>query len=604
MNKKLIALLVGSALGLVGCGGSSNGDTGGDDDQLVNATFQDIGVPVFGVNYKCDTNDSGITDQKGQFEVQDGAVCNFDLDGFAIGKNTLAISEDNATISGLDLSLESTRVMQRSLTQLDSEAALKFAANLSALLQTVSFTSEDYLDVTHVAGDSIEEEILFVESDEEFDELIRKVEIIVDEERITVEDALEDETIDIEITTPSDAEEDLEEEIQGNYESDAVKRVLAQLERIFAGDTTQIDVQDELNTMRDDLRTADGSNGRHQDALMAIIEIAEVMNEDEVAKRITVTGSEYTEMLAMLLDKNVAVDMITTPQGTTDDIADLLHESALRLINASEKLALAVPSAAYEVDYDGASLSYAQSLEIRTGALAAANVISTIASYDTASDEYYLPQREKISGVEVVVYDWATGEKELETQDFDVEYIDLDIDEAAFFNDPKLFTHRDNKYLETAKEALSAAVVTSLLLDLDDEALEILQSVDKHLSDESSVFTHTEDGETLYVNLHALYDSSKSVDRNDLEIFANNGCYQDDYNEKLSKVAGDTVCAIDNWNSVDDLIPVGREGSKTTYIKAHYSYLELDVQEAPNSNLTNVLWCGEEDGNRISCLDD
>lgn len=613
MNKKLIALLVGTSLGLAGCNSSSDKKDDVEPSEPINAVFNDIGVPVYGVNYQCDSGDKGTTNTQGQFKVEEGAICQFDLNDFKIGHNLLPITAVNTEVSGLTLGYEAP---QRKLKSSDNP--LRFAANLSALLQTISSVSEetDNLDVSGVQGETINEEILFVEDDDAFEELVREVEIIIDDETIVIGDEIDEGRIDV--TPPSEAEDDIKDEIEGTYHSDNVARVLAHLQAILTGDTTVTDIQHELDAIRSDLETADNSNGHHQAALRALLEIAEVVNEDEVAQRIVVTGSDYTEMLAQLLDQSAAVDMVTKPQGTTEDVAHLLHEAALRLINASEKLALALPSPAFDINYDGASLSYSESLEIRTAALAAANVLSTLASYDVASDEYYLPLEAQLNNVEVVIRDQDGNWKEV-TQDFNVEYYRVDSHQLEYFNDDQLFTHRrDAKYLTVAKQALTQAVKTALLLELAEEDQALLADVAAHLEDENSVFKLEEDGETVYLDLHAFYNASTSIDRNDFIIEASYECDTYDltggasYNEVFSMIKGDTICKHDDALNNDHtdwykLMSVGYDADleQEVFIKAVYADLMRDIKEAANSNLTNVLWCGYDDNdNRLSCLDD
>ncbi len=100
MKKKLIAVAIASAFGLVGCGGGGGGSSSSEPTR-VTATFVDSAVT--GLHFSCDNNETGFTGEDGvdgEFTVDSGATCSFDISGFDIG--SIAVTSDNTIITPYD----------------------------------------------------------------------------------------------------------------------------------------------------------------------------------------------------------------------------------------------------------------------------------------------------------------------------------------------------------------------------------------------------------------------------------------------------------------------------------------------------------------------
>lgn len=640
MNIKYLSILVAAALS--GCGSDSSSDSSPTPSTQVTALFMDSSA-VEGVDYDCDTGEQGSTSALGQFVVAEGAICDFSLDGYYLGTNREGITEESNQITAYSLDDTTTSSIRTRSSVLATMTPEQYVANISALLQSIDADADSIngIDTTKVVGQSLSTaDPLSAGDDDAFITAVEQVKVVNEDGQ--------EETIPTEnIKEPSKAKD----ELNNQYTSENVVEVIDSLKTTLSSeDLTMLDIEATLNEYRSLLETADKSNGYHQKALDAILEIAEVLNMPEVADRVTITeGSDfnYTEMLAKTLDLFVTpeaiVDFVETPIGTTEDVSNVLAEAAKRLVNASARLAAAMPGEGYVLPYtvddnNDAGLTYQDSLVIRTGALAAANALYTVASYNAGDDVHYIPQEDTLTDVAVVVEKqvWdgpqqPTWEDEtLET--LEVEYDTFSSDSLEYILSPELFTFHSNAnaLLTNAKAALTDAVSVSELVALEDyldedeldDAQELIKLLKSHLNGSSDSISV--DG--TYANLHAFYSASSGIDRSDIQITnANYKCDMNGYSGnsqydlELSIIFGKPTCSHDasytidygwgeqtNWELIEALFTeYGDDYYNLTFIPAVDAELEVEVSESSQSNIIDVVWCGmDDDKNKVSCFDE
>lgn len=630
MKIKYLSLVVAA---LSGCGSDSSSDSTPTPSTQVTALFMDSSA-VEGVDYKCDSQEQGSTSELGQFFVEENAICDFYLDGYYLGSNREGITGKNNQITAYSL-YDTTSVRRRSVLPMTPE---QYVANISALLQSIDAdaNSTNGIDTTKVVGKSLLEATpLDAKNDDEFKAAVANVTLINEDG--------EENTISPEnIKTPSEAKE----ELNTQYTSENVAEIIDKLTTILSSeDLTTLDIESTINEYRSLLDADDKSNGYHQKALIAILEIAEVLNMPEVADRVTITGGSslnYTEMLAKTLDLFVTpsaiINLVETPIGTTEDVSRVLAEAAMRLVNASARLGSAMPGEGYVVPYADTGLTYQDSLVIRAGALVAANALYTVASYNAGDDAHYLPERETLSDIDVVTeqYRWNDSgsditwvEHTLET--LNVEYDTFSSDSLEYIQSPEVFTFHSNavELLTSAKAALKEAVNVAELVTLEDyldsneqtDAKVLITQLKSHLNGSKDFISL--DGS--YADLHAFYSVTTGIDRSDIQIVNSNyKCdmrYYDgnaEYDKELSRIFGEPTCSHnasyiikDNWGQWTnwDLIkPLhsehGDNYSNMTFIPAVNAELNVEITESKQSNIIDVAWCGlDENNNKVSCFD-
>lgn len=573
MKKALLPLLVGALL--AGCGGSDGPDYGtnsntGDGDGNGNGDITAVLLdtnPVMGADFSCDTDETGTTNNFGQFKVSDGAICDFSLDGYSIGSNTTPISSDNTVVT--PFGLEQTASVMR-MIKASGITAEQFAANISALLNSIDLNkSDDMIDTTSADGESLSSaNPLSAISDEVFAAAMAEV-------KIKNTDGTTADLPEADIVLPSDAGNSLDDA----YHSENLETALTDLKDTLEGDLTTVDIEAKLNEYRSLLETEDSSNGYQQDAAEAIFEILEIANSEEVANRFEITGSSYSEMLAKVLDLGVnpeaTIKMIAeSVTGTSDNEAALFADLAARLENAANKLGGAMPGEGYVLSYvDGdVMMNYQDSLVARAYALTLSNALYTLSAYNYGSDENYVLRDETIENVAIAVEvsnnddddtgggpntgspapeptQPETGIKAYEDLDY-IENRDVTTQTAPYLYNPKAALTEDQNILtfhsnadEQLTKAESSLMKATRIADeidfskyIDDSEIEygeydnpsrvayfedIIDQFNAYYAgdlDTIKIMTDGEFGYYTYLKPHALYNVETGLDRNDFDF--------------------------------------------------------------------------------------
>lgn len=629
MKKAVLPLVIGAIL--TGCGSDSDSSSTPAPESKasqVSAVFMDAHA-VQGVAYKCDSEESGKTNEQGSFSVAEGAICTFELDGYALGKNREGITEVNNQVTAY--SLEAGTVSAKTFRSTRSSVSSSdFAAKISALLQSIDLDkTDDKVDVSNVVGETLISANPLAASD--FKAAMQKVEI-VDNDGIQVAIPAEN------IVEPEEAKESF----NNNYYSENVAEVISDIKALAANGLTETDIEAKLIEYRQLLEAQDGSNGYHQKAADAILEIVEIANMEEVAARVDVLETDYTEMLAKLLDVTVNPDAVVQFNeklfNTTEDVSAILAEAAARLFNASARLGAAMPGEGYVLPYaddESQGLTYQDTLVIRTGALVAANALYTLSSYNMGSDAHYMPQSKTFTDVKVAEFHYYNPSNqgptlaEVTVDSIETEFTTVDTDPKAYFESEEVLTFRSNAgaLLAEAKNSLAEAVKVAQLIDLeahyDDQATveedtELLAKVSKHLADGDSYLEL--DG--TYLNLHALYNVETSIDRSDFIVTVGDYvCTNAEqlinpaYSEEYSQILGFVACSHENENNLTDWgwidynllaeVSYDWEADKSWLLPAVPADVAVDLEASNASNMLDIMWCGfdELSGDKISCED-
>ena len=639
MKKAFLPLLISSLL--VGCGSGSNSDSTSDTPlpNSVTALFMDSAA-VMGVDYNCDNNERGTTSELGEFTVTEGAICDFSLDGYFIGSNKAGITSKNHQITAYALSAKS---VTKTATKSSVPTSKQYVANISALLQSIDVNQADNkIDTTDVVGESLTTSApLMAIDDAAFATAIQGVKVVINQ----AEDSIPTGNIKV----PSQATDELNDQ----YTSENISQIVSDLKDVLAGDITAVDIEAKLNEYRTLIEKDDSSNGYHQKALAAILEIAEIANMEEVATRVDITNTNYSEMLAKAISysfgQGAVIELVETPTGTTEDVSKVLIEAANRLVNASEKLAAAMPGESYVLPYSldsedkSSVVTYQDSLVIRTAALSAASALYTASAYNAGDDTDYLPQSQTFTDVAVVeertTWDGTLTRTWNETdKNIDAEFANYSYDPRSYYQSSSLFSYRLNatELLVSAKSALINAVVVSKFVNLssyiDEEEVtdveRLISDLDRHLSDESSFMSIQDDEDTTYVNLHAFYNTSEGIDRSDLDIVTSE--YECDtsnldgdatYSVQLSQIFSEPTCSYNGsytetdsseeeytkWSVIKEL-SYRNEGNTSiwTFIPVIDADFEVTITESSNSTLLDVMWCGinKDTEEKVSCIEE
>lgn len=649
MQKAVLPIVIGAILS--GCGSDSDSTPGTSPaPNQVSAVFMDASG-VEGVTYNCDTGESGETNSLGNFFVTSGATCLFEVDGYRLGSNREALTEDNHQVTAYALEVDGFAPSTRTVNKTE------YAGKVSALLQSIDLDQTDEkIDTSSVVGDSlIVADPLAAQDFEEAMKAVKVVDHSGEEIAIPADN----------MTTPEQAKKGLNK----NYTSENVQHIIDEIKYLLASDIPTVNVESTLASMRSLLEAEDNSNGYHQQALDAILEIAEIVNMPEVSERVTITGTNYSEVLAQAIDlsmnPNAIVEFAEAPMGTTKDVSALFTELANRLENASARLAAAMPGEGYELPYSesGDALTYQDSLVIRTAAFGLANTLYTLSAYNMGSDELYLEKEVTLEGVEVkkeiAVFSWyednyedrvvLSREWHESKEDIDVEYDVISSDPLSLYTSEDVLAFHDDadSMLKSAKLSLEQMVSVAQLISLEEyldegeveDAEYLLEQLSTHLADEQSALAIELDGEELHANLHAFYSTEAGIDRSDFIFQARYQCETEyvsnganvEYSLELSKLFGEPTCSQDgnylidwdindsyiDWNLVKVLdytasISYDEEQNASTstytytFVPAVDAELEVTVKESPSSNVLDVIWCGidEDTDEKISCLED
>ncbi|MDR8522247.1 hypothetical protein [Shewanella fidelis] len=612
MKKTVLALVISSTL--IGCGSDSDEQP---SQALVNASLMDV-AHVAGVAYQCGSQ-SGTTNAEGNFKVLEGTTnCIFSIGELSLGQSNVTISETNNQVSTLTLK-----------PTISVRTSVNHVANVSALLQTVDANNDvtDGIDLTKVVAETIPAAILQAPNDEEFNKLASKVEMEIDGQQQTIGE------LGIEPVAPSIAGA----ELNNTYKSESVDTLVKDVKKLAVNDDfTKVNFDEKLSEYRALLEPgSDDSNGYHQKALLAMMDILEISNMEEVKNRVKVANPSSHEMLANLLDATlnpesmVELALNEAKTGSTDDINTILNSAATRLVKASNELKTAFPNKNYIMQYGEISedapefsLTYQDAQIARSYALALASALNLISSYKKGSDENFLPQKESLT---VDVVEFSNGQVIEKKIDIDAEFSNLESNPLQLLSTGKIgeFNTSAQERLQEAKSWLTEAVEVAKLIDLsellnNDEAIKtakLIADLSKHLADESSsMMTESgegEDKEQLYFNLHALFSTAKGIDVKDIDL--TNLEYQCEvywdgtplknskYSETLSKLFNETVCSHEeenyHWNVFDNIA-----------VKASYASLDFvdgTKIESSDSTIEDVIWCGQSaNEQKVSCFDE
>lgn len=595
--------------------------------------------PVQGARVLCDNALPVTTNALGQFEVAVGANCEFALGEFNLGRNQAGITSEQSVITTYQLSPTS---VARSASSAESNQEV---ANISALLQSVDINkSDDMIDVTQVDDSSIPAGLLSAATDDEFNRLMQDVKVF-DGEGVAHSIV----AAGGELVSPTEAIAELNQQ----YYSEHVQSMVDDLTEVLSGDMSSIDIEAKLATYRGWLEAQEDSNGYHQQAVLAILAVMEVVNMEQIALRVDITGTNYSEMLAKALDMPInpqaKIEFVSeTALGTTEDVNQVFTNAADKLVAASKQLAQAMPGEGYVLTYTDKAYTYQDSLVLRSASLLAADALYTLAAYQLGKDENYLPQSSEMQ-LDVVqeTQTYYHGDDKSQTIRKPVTMDFTEVEYEAFSYDPKsvvedenllLFAENAEQLLSKAKLALVEAVLVAKQIDLpryldDDEANELanyIADLDRHLADSTSYFTYQDGDNVIYANLHLFYQPETGIDRSDLVITVSDyTCEAEDlslasYDESLSQLFSEPTCDYQgdymmdeeyrNWQvtkeimySYENILDEAGEviGSKyeSVFVPAVDADFDLKLTEATDSNAIDVVWCGNDaTGAKQSCF--
>ncbi|WP_318462714.1 hypothetical protein [Photobacterium leiognathi] len=583
-QKKLICLSITLALTLTGCGAGDNGSTisGSDDSSSDSGTIPDargvmitarfIDSAVEGLKYDCqNTGEFGITNSKGEFVIHNNAVCSFSINNLTLGTAIITQQQKKDDIYYITPSSITKSVTNKT-------------ENIAALLQTLDSDNNpsNGINLTSFKG-KLPSEVLSA-SAEQFSEIVSSVPGIEKNNIVSFEQAKEH----LNNTLKNN-------ELLKGYDSPAVKEIIEGI-NVLSHKTPQqllqVNIEDTLNSYKSKIYQAAKDEPLNADikVLQSLLTITTILNNELVQRNINFNYDgvsdpfNYSDALPQVI--NFAIQK-NGPELKVEDIARLgsteqealtLHKLAKQLIDASNYLGTSFTNvnriAQYDVD-NKHTLNYQQAQQLRVIALTVANVLNTSAAYNIGSDEFYLPQQEKvrITGNKYICNEFneeygyckdpTMGSKvtPIVTADFET----AGYDPVAIINNPEFMTLRDNgqEYLNTAFDSLkqaaniAATLVDFKQLDFDSKqertiAKQSIQSLNANLqakngNDTPFIHYDNDDGleSKLTVNVQALYHNP--LVRNDITITTNK------YNCKIdvaaSKFADMPMCSISDLNT-------------------------------------------------------
>ena len=592
------------SLGLVGCNSSSESNTPEVEKKKITATFIDSAVG--GLKYECSEGENGLTNNKGEFTVYDGSSCKFSINDLLIGESVVSSTEDV-------------------ITPYHIASTVKKAITIAAILQSIDSDGD-----ADTAGIDLTQ----------FDGKLPKN--ILEQDEIQIEETLIAAGIEPEnIVSFDEAKEHLDEHTEPKgYHSEKVEFIINDLITITP-DIHEVNYETKLAEYKDTLEDGDDSNNADIDVLKSVIEIAEVLNNEHIQKRITLSYENTPEgdIFEHFLSKAIDYAINRTPEliikgefdsalQSTDEEAKLFFELANRLITASDKLGQSFTRsdrvAEYSKDNDDYHLTYQDAQTMRTVALGAASMLSTIAAYNAGSDENYLMQTEE----NVTVKASKFGSIIIEDQDYSewgyigesdytvdsVEYEKTSAYPSEFIEDNQdVFSLReDPKYLNTALKALRDAInIAQTKVDtseyLTKEEQEDLVKLDKHLqsSDTNSLFEYKTETVSAKLNIKAAYDFNTAIQRSDLNIIENNyDCVLDD---EMTKLSNSPTCYEEkyqgNFLSNDDQGDDDYSNYITYFLSGKPATHNLEIK-IKNNKLSNIITeCTEKNatGETVTC---
>ncbi|WP_422766650.1 hypothetical protein ACOX9X_08920 [Photobacterium leiognathi subsp. mandapamensis] len=573
--KTALALLIPAlSIGLVGCGGSDSDSSAPEPEKtVIDAKFIDSAVS--GLTYVCGEN-NGQTDSEGLFKTEEGQQCDFSLNSFKLGSTK--VSADSSIVTPYAIA-----------------GTASHAVKIASLLQSIDADGnpENGINVAEYDASKLPTDLF----DKEEAEFLK---------------ALTDTGVPAEnVVSFVDAKKHLDAhvpEVKG-FHSLAVEKIVKDIETIIP-ELHKENYQAKLAEYKQILDQGDDSNNADIDVLKAVIEIAEVLNDEHVKQRVEFDYSQvdalfnYDSLLPQAIDYaiNKTPELIikgdfNNALASTDADAKLLFTLANKLIAASDKLAVSfadVNRVATYTQNEENHLTYQNAQSLRAVALTVANMLSTIAAYNAGSDENYLVQTAKNLVVKAGKYgDVNPDPVEYEhgyvgSVDYPIASSEYDLASAfpvKWIEDKTVFTLRqDPIYLATALKSLSDAVeIAETKVDLSEyltkEELEDLQpllaNLNQHLQADNGadvLFDFSDTNVKAKLNIQAAYNLNTAIGRDDLAISENK--YTCEIDNNMSMFTNSPTCYTQEY-----------EGEYLVYHDG-YSYLLEGMPASHELNFT------------------
>lgn len=571
MNKRRIGLpfLVTLNLFMSGCGDDES------QNQVISSTFIDSAVS--GLTYACGEQE-GTTDLDGKYFLNKGSVCNFNLNGFAMG------------------SYDSSLTQSSIVTPYDVAKNKDEAIRMASLLQSID--EDGYPDNGITISQS-------------FDSSLLNPDLLNMDENEFIASLLVHPDVNVVVGFDQAKKHlDLNVGLQKGYHSSAVQEIVDDVTQILPQLET-VNLESKLSFYKQVLEKGDSSNNQDIETLKAILNIAEVINDPLVAERLSFEELKfnYTEMLPKLLDHiiNDAKPILNdTAKGTTADVAQIFYQYSQTLVLASNELADSFSDPNYVAMYsqnEDFHVNSNDAKEIQVLALSTANALATFAAYQYGSDEYFLPVAETVN-VDLIEISY-NGEAPVikYNEPINVEYLKIGIDPQTYYNDLEVGTLRqDPKFLKLAKTSLSQATEVALTIDYSDEGLaedelaeliEYLNRVNNHLKaidGKKEPLIYESETDKWTVNLHAFYSVDKGIDRNDFDYIYE---YLDTISENHSKLLGFPTQETQNYVDENNY-PIQSKTSfvtsfndKTIFTNAIAINYDFDIE--PKASIEDVI---------------
>ncbi|WP_305373151.1 hypothetical protein [Photobacterium leiognathi] len=546
--KTALALLIPAlSIGLVGCGGSDSDSSAPEPEKtVIDAKFIDSAVS--GLTYVCGEN-NGQTDSEGLFKTEEGQQCDFSLNSFKLGSTK--VSADSSIVTPYAIA-----------------GTASHAVKIASLLQSIDADGnpENGINVAEYDASKLPTDLF----DKEEAEFLK---------------ALTDAGVPAEnVVSFADAKKHLDAhvpEVKG-FHSLAVEKIVKDIEAIIP-ELHKENYQAKLAEYKQILDQGDDSNNADIDVLKAVIEIAEVLNDEHVKQRVEFDYSQVDDLFNYdsLLPQAIDYAINKTPEliikgdfnnalASTDADAKLLFTLANKLITASDKLAVSFADVNRVATYTQSEenhLTYQNAQSLRAVALTVANMLSTIAAYNAGSDENYLVQTAKNLVVKAGKYgDVNPDPVEYEhgyvgSVDYPIASSEYDLASAfpvKWIEDKTVFTLRqDPIYLATALKSLSDAVeIAETKVDLSEyltkEELEELQpllaNLNQHLQADNGadvLFDFSDTDVKAKLNIQAAYNLNTAIGREDLAISENK--YTCEIDNEMSKFTNSPTCYIQKY---------------------------------------------------------
>jgi hypothetical protein len=582
-TKTALALLIPTlALGIVGCGS----DDSEPKSSTINAQFIDSAVT--GLNYACGEH-TGQTDSEGKFNTSNGQVCDFSLNGLELG--SAKVTADSLIVTPYTIA--------ETVTQ---------AVKIASLLQSIDADGipENGISVVGYDASKLPKDILEKE-ETEFLQALRVAGVS-----------------DVNIVSFAEAKKHLDANVPGQkgFHSPAVKRIIKDIETIIP-DLHKQNYQEKLAEYKKILEQGDNSNNADIDVLTAVIEIAEVLNDDHVKQRIKFDYSNvndplftYEALLPQAIDYaiNKTPDLVINSSfdqslASTDEDAEILFKLAKKLISASDKLSISFADINRVAEYTKSKdnhLTYQDAQSLRVVALTVANVLSLTSAYNAGSDENYLVQTAKNLKIMVGKY----GDN-LDTDDYDWGYqgsVEYPVTSAEYslasafpeqwIKDENVFLLRqDPIYLDTALNSLRDAVeIANTKIDLSeflikeelDEWMPLLNNLNQHLQAKNGaevLFDFSDNAVKAKLNIQAAYNLNTAIGRHDLSITENT--YNCEVNKSMSQFMNSPICY--------------KEGAREEFFGNYGNYAYMLDGESADHELNFTVIGGKLNAIVISC---